>query len=107
MDTIVIANPIQLTIVKAVPFDAAGALVATKEENKGESAITANPQIIRKLRKTRVESTSKTKGETRQHTKEANRKVFANLFASYFFESSPPRIHDRPPTPMMIPASND
>jgi len=100
MDTIVIANPIQLTMVKAVPFDAAGALVATKEENKGESAITANPHMIRKLRKTTNELISKTNGDTKQQTKEACRKELASFFVLYLLDSSPPSMHERPPTPM-------
>jgi hypothetical protein len=45
---IVMENPMQLTIVKAVPFDSVGAFWATKVEKRGESAITAIPQIIRK-----------------------------------------------------------
>ena len=48
MLTTVIENPIQVTIVKAVPFDAAGAYWATIVENIGESAITNKPQKIRK-----------------------------------------------------------
>ena len=44
----VILNPIQVTMVSAVPFDVGGALCATRLENIGESAITTNPQKIRK-----------------------------------------------------------
>lgn len=47
---IVIAKPIQFTIVKAVPFILASALFATNVENRGESAITTNPQKNRKLK---------------------------------------------------------
>jgi len=42
----VIAKPIQLTIVKAVPLFSAGAFFATSVENNGESAMTTNPQKI-------------------------------------------------------------
>jgi hypothetical protein len=40
----VIVNPIQFTMVKAVPFSFVGAFCATKVEKRGESAITTNPQ---------------------------------------------------------------
>lgn len=44
----VIEKPIQVTIVNAVPFICTGTFCATKVENSGESAITTNPQKIRK-----------------------------------------------------------
>ena len=50
----VIEKPIQLTMVNAVPLNSAGALFATKVENKGESAITTKPQKIRKTIKIKV-----------------------------------------------------
>ena len=43
----VMANPMQLTIVKAVPFISASAFCATKVEKRGESAMTTNPQKMR------------------------------------------------------------
>ena len=46
---IVIAKPIQFTIVKAVPLFFEGAFFATNVENSGESAITTIPQKIRKI----------------------------------------------------------
>ena len=54
MDTMVIENPIQFTMVKAVPLILASALFATKVENRGESAITTNPQKKRKLKKRKL-----------------------------------------------------
>ena len=48
----VMAKPIQLTIVKDVPLDASGAFWATKVENKGESATTTIPQKKRKINRT-------------------------------------------------------
>ena len=45
---IVMAKPMQLTIVKTEPLASAGALWATNVENMGESAITANPHISKK-----------------------------------------------------------
>lgn len=41
----VIAKPMLVTKVRAVPFDSAGAVWATRAENWGESAITAIPQV--------------------------------------------------------------
>ena len=48
MLTMVMANPIELTMVKAVPLHSAGAFFATRVENRGESAMTTNPQKMRK-----------------------------------------------------------
>ena len=67
MLNIVIENPIQFTIVKAVPFDSASVFRATSVENNGESAITTIPQKIRNPINTYSESTKKNRGETRQH----------------------------------------
>ena len=44
----VMEKPMQFTIVSEVPRDSSGAFWATKDENKGESAITESPQINRK-----------------------------------------------------------
>jgi len=49
MLTTVIAKPIDVTIVSAVPFCSAGAVAATIAENWGESAITAIPHINKKI----------------------------------------------------------
>jgi hypothetical protein len=64
---IVIENPIQFTIVSAVPFDSATVFCAIRVENKGESAITTIPQNIREKIKNQMESMKKSKGEKRQH----------------------------------------
>ena len=45
MLAIVIAKPIDVTIVKAVPVFSTGADCATRVENCGESEATVNPQI--------------------------------------------------------------
>lgn len=45
----VIPKPIEFTIVSEVPFESEGALWATRVENMGESAVTANPHINRKI----------------------------------------------------------
>ena len=48
---IVIANPIQFTMVSPVPLYSAGAAVATIDENCGESEITTIPQIHKHIKK--------------------------------------------------------
>ncbi len=45
---IVIENPIQFTIVSAVPLSFLGTFNATKVENRGEPAITTIPQKSKK-----------------------------------------------------------
>ena len=55
MLTIVIAKPIQVTMVMDDPFNAASAFCATKVENNGESAITAMLQISKKMMNSNVE----------------------------------------------------
>jgi hypothetical protein len=51
--TIVIENPIQFTMVSAVPLDSVNADCAIKVENCGESATTAMPHTIITTAKTR------------------------------------------------------
>lgn len=53
---IVMANPIQFTMVNAVPLFAASALPATSVENKGESAITTIPQNNKNPRSSKKEA---------------------------------------------------
>jgi len=77
MLTIVTENPIQLTIVKAVPLTETGAFCATSVENKGESAITTIPQNNKKLIKIGVEAYVNSKGELKQQTQERVKKVAA------------------------------
>ena len=64
---IVIENPTQFTMVRAVPFNSAKVLLAIKVENKGESAITTVPQNNRNPINARLESILKNNGETKQH----------------------------------------
>ena len=72
--TMVMAKPMQLTIVSAVPFNASGALFATNVENKGESAITTMPQNNRKPINTVGDARVKTKGDSRQHKQDKPKK---------------------------------
>ena len=73
----VMAKPIQFTIVKDVPLDASGAFWATKVENNGESATTTIPQKNRKINKTILELWDKKMGEIRQQKHEADRAIVA------------------------------
>ena len=73
MLTIVIAKPIELIIVSAVPLVSGSVFVATKVENSGESAITTSPQNDKKLTKT-IGLLEKIKGDTRQHSPDRTRK---------------------------------
>ena len=67
---IVIAKPIQVTIVKEEPFSSVTTFCATRVENKGESAITAILHTSKKRIKTINESFNKKRGEIRQHRQE-------------------------------------
>lgn len=84
MLTIVMANPIQFTIVSAVALDSAGAFFATRVENNGESATTAIPQIIKKPIKTAVDALEKINGENKQQQQDNNREIRATCFSPYF-----------------------
>ena len=75
MLTIVMAKPMQLTMVSAVPFDSAGALCATMLENKGEAAMTTKPQKRRKTVNTPPELLKNNSGDIRQHNPEANKAI--------------------------------
>lgn len=83
---IVIAKPRQFTIVNAVPRDSREAFLATKVENRGESAITTNPQNIRKQISKISESSFKTKGDNKQQIPESNKAEAAVLLMPDFSE---------------------
>lgn len=70
---IVIKNPMQLTIVSAVPLIWASAFCATNVENKGESAITTIPQKCIKTKKTIGGKTVKASGKIKQHAPESDK----------------------------------
>ena len=62
----VMKNPMQLTMVSAVPFNSRGAFCATRVEKRGESAMTTIPQKRRNginIIRVSIENTS---GEIRQ-----------------------------------------
>jgi len=71
MLTIVIANPIEVTMVNAVPLFEIGADCATRVENCGESDTTVIPQINNIDKKNSGERL-KIKGDDKQQTPEIN-----------------------------------
>lgn len=94
----VIAKPIQFTMVSEDPFRSAATFCATKVENNGESAITAMLHISRKIMKTVVESWSKKKGEMRQQMQETVNAKVARFFVPNLFASMPLITQERLPT---------
>ena len=75
----VIANPIQFTIVKAVPLYFGIAFCATNVENKGESAMTTIPQKIKKLSSMNSEFTKRIKGDIKQQRHDNSKAVNATF----------------------------
>ena len=90
MLTMVMANPMHTTIVIAEPLTSAGAFLATRAENWGESAAIVIPQKIMKTRNA-TNGNGYTKGESRQHTPEQNNATVAKA-------ELPNRIDNTPPT---------
>ena len=80
MLTIVTANPMQFTIVREVPLDSSGAFCATRVENRGESAMTTNPQKNKKLIKRTTEWEKRKSGEIIQHKQDKNNATVAVFF---------------------------
>ena len=77
------ANPIQVMIVNADPLFSVTAVWATMEENCGESATTANPQINKKKRNNAGGNT-KLKTDSRQQQNEMSKPVYATLALPFF-----------------------
>ncbi len=73
----VTVKPMQLTIVRAVPFKEGDALCAIGVENKGESAMTTMPQPIKNSRKIPGEFCFKNRGDSRQQLQESSNAVKA------------------------------
>ena len=82
----VIKKPMQFTIVIDVPLVSFGAFCATNVENKGESAITTNPQNNKKHITRVMESLESNKGEIRQQIQEENNIKPASLNVPIFCE---------------------
>lgn len=80
-------NPIQFTMVREVPFDATGALCATRVENKGESAITTSPQKKRNASSKYKEFPINRSGEAIQHKPDSNKNIVAVFFTPKYCEA--------------------
>ena len=76
----VMAKPIEFTMVSAVPLISGGAFLATRVENKGESATTTTPQKHKKVIRTGAEACRKIKGNAMQHIPDKNKAVVAVFF---------------------------
>lgn len=72
-------KPIELTMVRTVPLFSATALLATKVENKGESATTVMPQKHKNIRSIVTDISRKIKGKSKQHTPD-NSKAMEAIF---------------------------
>tara|TARA_R100000655_G_scaffold53281_1_gene91199 strand:+ start:140 stop:478 length:339 start_codon:yes stop_codon:yes gene_type:complete len=97
----VIAYPIELTKVSAVPRPSAGADLATSVENKGESAMTITPQKIRKIRKKTSEANNNSKGDMRQHIPEKINAVLATRATPNLSDKIPLIAQATAPEPIM------
>ena len=96
----VMEKPMQVTIVMAVPFEAAGAFCATRLENTGESVMTTNPQNTRKPINA-GKGKLKASGESRQQEPDNNKAINAVLGLPYLCEMKPLAIHANPPGAMI------
>lgn len=84
----VIAKPMQLTMVNDVPLDSGGAFCATSVENKGESAMTVTPHMKRKAIKNDSGDCRKN-GDNKQQAQEMNKAPAAIFFAPYRCDNHP------------------
>lgn len=75
MLAMVIAKPILLTIVSAVPWILSGAFWAIRVENIGESDTTVMPHITMKPMKMEVEGMAYMNGKSTQHIPDINKEV--------------------------------
>ena len=92
MLTIVMANPMLLTMVSEAPLEAGGALLAIRVENIGESATMVIPHIKRKTNKSGVVCVENTNGESKQQVQEINKAVVATFLGPVLNEIIPPKI---------------
>ena len=97
----VIAKPIQFTIVSAVPFISAGAFCATIVEKRGESAITTIPQNIRNPTNIYPASIEKNRGDVKQHIQDSNSDQKAIFLAPKISERYPLKTQAILPIPII------
>src|SRR6185295_7330595 len=100
MLTIVMANPMHVTIVRAVPLYSGTAVLATSVENCGESAATVIPHTMTTGRKMATGKWKKA-NENRLHNPEVNRAKKATRLLPVFCETYPPAIQPTPPAAIM------
>ena len=103
----VIENPIQFTIVSAVPFERSGAYCATRVENMGESAITAILHVNRKAIKATTELLNNNNGETKQQKQDNDNAITAILFVPKRLEINPLKTQETLPATMIRNDSKD
>lgn len=94
-------------MVNAVALDCCGALVATRVENIGESAMTTIPQNNRKQISRVGFDWFNTSGEVRQQMPEAANARAATLLGPMDWDHNPPAMQERLPMPMMAKAVPD
>lgn len=98
---IVMAKPMLLTIVSAVPLVSGSVLCATRVENNGESAITTIPQKSRKANNSKSEFPLIISGETRQHKPDKNKAKAAVFLVPNDCDIYPPITLAGPPMAMI------
>ena len=90
-------NPVQLTMVSEVPLNSSATFCATNVENKGESAITTNPQKNKKASSKGADVVNKKNGDSRQHKQDRNKAIVAIFFAPKRCDSNPLAAQARAP----------
>ena len=104
---IVMANPMQFTIVSAVPLSSGAVFCATKVENKGESATTHIPQKMRNPIQVYSALSANTAGTIKQQIPDNNKANIATRFVPRELDKYPPNMHPKLPTPMTTKDKND
>src|ERR1041384_2013553 len=99
MLTIVIANPMEVTIVRADPTSRGGANRAVNAENCGESPTTAIPQTTIALRKS-ANGKRENKGERKQHAPETRSWTHATRALPHLLDANPPPTQPAAPPAM-------
>lgn len=84
-------------MVSEVPLDSSATFCATRVENKGESAITTNPQNSKKLTSNGTEWPSKKNGESKQHKQDSANAIAAIRFAPKRCDNIPLTAHAMAP----------
>lgn len=79
----------QFTMVSEVPLASSATFCATSVENKGESAMTTDPQTNKKISSAKVELPNKKNGDSKQHEQERNNAVVAIFFAAKRCDNKP------------------